>query len=83
MPHVFFSQALANIHDRIWTEPNNKPNFRKSMATWERKFYSIDGEEVEGNLEAATAELPERLAAKYPDAVYRGEGVVTRTAGMR
>ncbi len=83
MPHVFFSQALANIHDRIWTEPNNKPNFRKSMATWERKFYGIDGEEVEGNLEADAAELPERLAAKYPDAVYCGEGIVTRVQRMR
>ena len=83
MPHVFYSQTLANIHDRIWNEPNNKPNFRKSMATWERKFYTIGGEEVEGNLEADAAELPERLAAKCPDAVYRGEGVITRTQQMR
>lgn len=82
MPHVFFSAALDTIHQKIWTE-NGKQNFRKSMATWERKFYGIGGEEVEGNLEAETAELPERLAARYPDAVYRGEGVVVRTQQMR
>ncbi len=79
MPHVFYSQALATAHHKIW----NTAAFRKSMATWERKFYTVEGEEVEGNLEAEAAELPERLAARYPDAVYRGEGVITRTQQMR
>ena len=83
MPHVFYSQTLDNIHQRIWNE-SGRSNLRKSMATWERKLYSVEGVgEVEGNLESATAELPERLAAKYPDAEYRGEGVITRTQGMR
>lgn len=81
MPHVFYSAALDRAHQLIWNEP--RQNFRKSMATWERRYYSVEGEEVEGNLESATAELPEALAARYPDAEYRGEGVITRTQGMR
>ena len=52
------------------------------MGTREKKFYFVDGEEVEGNLTSETAELPERLAARYPDAEYRGEGALTRVAKM-
>lgn len=79
MPHVFYSAALARVHQKIW----ETKAYRQSMGTRERKFYTVGGEEVEGNLEAETAELPERLAARYPDAVYRGEGVVVRTQQMR
>lgn len=78
MPHVFYSPALAGAHSKIW---NNRA-FQRSMATWERRFYGIDGQEVEGNLTAESAELPEAVAAKYPDAEYRGEGEVVRTMQM-
>lgn len=78
MPHVFYSAALARVHQAIW----ETKAYRDSMGTRERKFYTVAGEEVEGNLESASAELSERMAAKYPDAEYRGEGVLTRTQGM-
>jgi hypothetical protein len=78
MPHVFYSANLAAVHRKIWANPN----FQKSMATWERKFYGVEGSEVEGNLESATAELPASVAAKYPDAEYRGEGEIIRTVSM-
>jgi len=75
MTHVFYSAALSAVHQRIW----DTKAFHPSMGTRERKFYTVDGEEVEGNLTADSSELPERLAEKYPDAEYRGEGVLTRT----
>lgn len=83
MPHVFYSAALAAVHQKIWQDAATmKPKFARSMATWERKLYGIGGEQVEGNLESATAELNERLATKYPDAVYVGEGDVVSTIPM-
>lgn len=75
MAHVFYSAALAAVHQKIW----DTKAFHASMGTRERKFYTVDGEEVEGNLTADSSELPAKLAAKYPDAEYRGEGVLTRT----
>lgn len=78
MPHVFYSATLAATHAKIWSNPA----FHKSMATWERKFYGIEGQEVEGNLTAEGAELPEKLASRYPDAEYRGEGEIIRTVQM-
>ena len=78
MPHVFYSAALAATHQKIW----GNPAFHKSMATWERKFYSVDGEEVEANLESETAELPAGAAARYPDAQYLGEGNFSRAVRM-
>lgn len=83
MPHVHYSAALAAAHDKIWQDAaKSQSKFSRSMAKWERKFYGIGGEEVEGNLESETADLPERLAAKYPDAVYLGEGEVVNTIKM-
>ena len=83
MPHVFYSANLAATHEKIWQDAaSSKPRFKESMGTREKKFYFVDGEEVEGNLTSETAELPERLAARYPDAEYRGEGALTRVAKM-
>lgn len=78
MPHVFYSAALARVHQKIW----ETKAYRQSMGTRERKFYTVDGEEVEGNLESDASELSERMAGKHPDAEYRGEGVLTRTQRM-
>lgn len=83
MTHVFYSAALAAAHEIIWQDATaRRSRFRDSMGTRERKFYTVSGEEVEGNLTAETAELPESLAAKYPDAEYRGEGVYARAQKM-
>lgn len=83
MPHVFYSAALAAVHQKIWQDSANvKSKYSRSMATWERKLYGIGGEQVEGNLESATAELNERLAGKYPDAVYLGEGDIVGVIPM-
>jgi hypothetical protein len=83
MPHVFYSANLAAAHQVIWQDAaKTKSRFGRSMATWERKLYGIGGEQVEGNLESATAELQEKLATRYPDAVYLGEGEVVGTIPM-
>lgn len=78
MPHVFYSPALAAAQQMIWSNINYHP----SMKVWERKFYTVNGAEVEGNLESTTSELPEKLATRYTDAEYRGEGEITRTLSM-
>lgn len=78
MPHVFYSAALARAHQIIWSTKA----YRSSISLTERKFYTVDGQEVEGNIEADASELSERMAGKYPDAEYRGEGVLTRTQKM-